>query len=120
MNGKANALTRQSGDLPSDEDERVLQQSRVILKPENFLEVHAPNIPFHSVLDESISEPSLSEIDENDFQQLKSEVLHSESLSFLGQDEISSDENDLVNLDELWNLAYANLDDPMYKVMNSL
>ncbi len=46
MYRKADALTRQSGDFSIDEDERVLQQSRVILKPDNFLEVHTSNIPF--------------------------------------------------------------------------
>ena len=46
MYRKADALTRRSGDFSIDEDEQVLQQSRVILKPDNFLEVHTSNIAF--------------------------------------------------------------------------
>ncbi len=98
MNGKANALTRRSGDLPSDEDERILQQSCVILKPENFLEVHTSNIPFDPALDKPISEPALSEIDDNDFQQLESEVIQSRPLLSSDQAETSSDENSFGSL----------------------
>ena len=36
ITGKADALTRRSWDFPSSEDKRLIQQSRVILKPENF------------------------------------------------------------------------------------
>lgn len=68
MNEKADALTRQSGDLLTDEDKRVLQQSCIVLKPDNFLEVHTSNIPFNPALNKSFPEPALSKIDDNDFQ----------------------------------------------------
>ncbi len=67
MNTKADALTRQFGDFPTDEDERVLQQSHVFLKLDNFLEVHTSNISFDLTLDEPISEPAISKIDDNNF-----------------------------------------------------
>lgn len=120
MNGKADALTRRSGDLPTDEDERILQQSRVDLKPENFLEVHTSNIPCDPALDEPISEPALSEINDNDFKQLKSEVIQSRPPPSLEQAKAPSNEVDLVDLDELWKLAYANLEAPMHEVITSL
>ena len=34
--GKADALTRRSGDLPKEGDKRLLDMQRAILKPENF------------------------------------------------------------------------------------
>lgn len=114
MNGKADALTCRSGDLPSEEDEQILQQSRIVLKPENFLEVHTFNIPFNPTLDELISEPPLLEIDDDDLQQLESEVFQSGLPSFLPQDELSPGENELVNLDELWKITYVKLDDPVH------
>ena len=67
MSEKANALTCWSGDLPTDEDKQILQKSCVTLKPEIFLEVHTSNIPCDPAFDEPISEPALSEIDDNDF-----------------------------------------------------
>ena len=91
MNRKADALTRQSGDLFFDEDEQILQQSRVVLKLENFLEVHTSNIPFDPALDKPISELALSKIDDNDFQQFESNVIQSRPLSSSNQAEILSD-----------------------------
>ena len=38
----------------------------------------------------------------------------------LEQAEALSDENDLVDSDELWKLAYANLKDAMHEVITSL
>ena len=70
INGKADALTRRSGDFPSSEDERVVQQSRVILKPENFLRIHSAEILADDVLEKPLSDSSLSDIDESDLAQL--------------------------------------------------
>ncbi len=120
MNGKADALTHQSDDLFTDEDEQVLQQSRLVLKLGNFLEVHTSNIPFDPTLDEPISEPALTKINNNDFQQLESDVIQPTPLLSPEQAEVSFDENDLVNPDELWKLAYANLKDPIYEVISLL
>ncbi len=99
MNGKVDALTRQSSDLLADENERIRQQSRVVLKPENFLEVHTSNIPFDPALDKPISKPALSEIDDNDLQQLASKVIQSRLQLSSDQAETSSDENGSVDLD---------------------
>lgn len=120
MNEKADALTRQFGDLLTDEDKRVLQQSCIVFKPDNFLEVHTSNITFNPALNKSFPEPALSKIDDNDFQQLESEVIQSMPLLPPEQAEVSSDEDDIVSPDELWKLAYANLEDLMHKVITSL
>ena len=101
VNEKADSLTRQYVDLPSDEDKRVLQQSQVVLKPDNFLKVHTSNIHFDLTLDKQISELAISEIDDNDSQQLEFKVIQLTPLSPKEQGEVSSDKNDLVNLDEL-------------------
>ncbi len=53
-------LIRQSDDLPTDEDERILQQSRIVLEPENFLEFHTSKISIDPALDEQIFQPALS------------------------------------------------------------
>ena len=42
--GKPDALTRRSGDLPKERDERLLHQSQVILNPKN-LQLMADNEP---------------------------------------------------------------------------
>ncbi len=77
MNRNANALTRLFDDLPTYKDKRLLQPSRIVLKPENFWEVHTSNIPFDSAVAKPISEPALSYIDDNDFPQLESKVIQS-------------------------------------------
>ena len=120
MNRKADALTRQLGGLSTDKDERVLQQSHVVLKPDNFLKVHTSKIPFDPTLDKPISELAISEIDDNDFQQFESGVIQPTPLLPSEQAEVSSDKNDLVNACKLWKLAYANLEDPIHEVITML
>ena len=120
MNTKTDTLTRRSGDLSPNEDERVFQQSGVVLKPDHFLEAHTSNITFDPTLDEPISELRLSEIYDNDFQYLESKVIQSTPLSPSEQAEVSSNKNDLVNPDEFWKLAYINLENPMHEVITLL
>ena len=62
LNRKADALTRQSKDLPSEADERLLQQSRVVLKPENRLEIYSADFLSNDSSD-ILSNNSLSNID---------------------------------------------------------
>ena len=90
------------------------------MKLGNFLEVHTSKIPFDPTLDETISDPALTEIDNNDFQQLESDVIQPTPLLSPEQTEVSFDENDLVNPDEFWKLAYANLKDLMHEVISLL
>ena len=79
------------------------------MKPDNFLGVHTSNISVYPTLDELIFEPTISKIDNNDFQQFKFKVIQPTPLSLPEQAEVSSDKNDLVNSNELWKLTYANL-----------
>lgn len=74
MNGKADALTRRSGVLPTEEDERIIQQSRIMLKPENFLHINSAEIPTDDPSDTFSSDSSLSDIDESDLAQLWSDI----------------------------------------------
>lgn len=113
-------MTHLSSDLPTDEVEQILQQSRVVLKTENILEFYTSNISFDPSLDEPISEPALSKIDDNNFQQLESKVIQSKPDLSLGQGEVSSGQNNLMDLHELWKLAYANFRDPMHEAITAI
>lgn len=59
MNKKANTLTCQFGKFFSEKNKQIFQQSHVILKSENILNIYVSNISFNFTLDKPISKLSL-------------------------------------------------------------
>ena len=57
LGGKPDALTRQSGDLPKEGDERLLHQSQTVLKPHN-LTMSALNISNNELVAPVDQEPA--------------------------------------------------------------
>lgn len=121
INGKADALTRRSGDFPSLEDEQVVQQSRVILKPENFLRIHSAEILADDVLEKPLSDSSLSDINELDLAQLRFDIQPDElSLPQVQPSEEKEDEDSAVDIEQLWVSAYGDDSDPVHQIIDTL
>lgn len=74
---------------------------RVVLKPDNFLEVYTSNIFFNSAFDKPFPKLGLSKIDDNNFLQLEFKVIQSLLLLLPKQAEVLFDKNDIVNADKL-------------------
>lgn len=105
INWKADALTRQLVNIFTHEDDQIFQQSCVVLKPKNFLEVYTFNISMIPAYNKPISKPALSEIQNNNFQDLKSNLLQFRSQLFLSKEEALLDKNKNLDIDQLWQLA---------------
>ena len=63
LGGKPDALTRRSGDLPKEGDERLLHQSQTVLKPHN-LTVSALNISNNELIAPADQEPANDDADD--------------------------------------------------------
>ena len=118
LNGKADALTRQSDDSSTEADKRLLQQSRIVLKPENLLEMHSVDLVPDGGSD-SYSDTSLSYIDELDLARLQSEI-QDPPISLKENFLEPEDDSSLIDLVQLWSDAYANMKDPVHDIIISL
>lgn len=119
LNRKADALTKRSDNLPAEADERLSQQSRIVLKPESFLEMDSADLISDRGSD-NFSDRSLSDSDESGFARLQSEV---QDLPVGLDKENSTDlEDDVTLMDpvQLWANAYANMKDPVHGIITSL
>ena len=100
-------------------DERFLQRSRIVLKPENFLEMHSADL-ISDDGSEKISDTSLSDIDDLDFAHLQSEI--QDPPIGLNKENSPELEDDITLMDpvQLWSDAYANTKDPVHDIISSL
>lgn len=119
LNEKADRLTKQSENLLLKSDKRFQQQSRIVLKLENLLEIHSTDF-ISDASSDIFSDNSLSNIDDLDLAHLELEIRNlSTSPDKKNSLELEDDINPIDSI-QLWSDAYANTKDPVHNIIISL
>lgn len=119
LSEKADALIKQSKNLPSKANKQLLQRTRVVLKLENRLEIYFADF----LSDDSFNiffNNSLSDIDNLDFAHLQSEIYNLPARFYEKTSQELEDYITLINPVQLLCNTYTNKKDPIYDIIISI